>query len=98
MISAISRWLLTAEGPVQSLASIRGICGRQSGIETGFSPAHCGFPRQYHSSSVLLSVTYHRPHKILVIYSGIKQKIKKFTLYHAMTSQKWDLGRALLFL
>jgi hypothetical protein len=41
---AVGRRPLTAEAGVDALVSPCGICGGQSGTETGFSPSSLGFP------------------------------------------------------
>jgi hypothetical protein len=44
MAQAVSRRPLTAEARVSSRVNLCGICGRQSGIGTGFSPSSSVFP------------------------------------------------------
>jgi hypothetical protein len=54
MDQAVSRWSLTAEDWVQSRVGSCGICGGQSGIETGFSQSTSVFPCQFHSTGAPL--------------------------------------------
>jgi len=51
MAQAVSCWSLTAESQVQSQASPDGICGAQSGIETGISQSTLVFPRHCYSTN-----------------------------------------------
>jgi hypothetical protein len=64
-----SRRPLTTEGRVQSQVSLCEICGRQSGIKTGFSPntSSYAFPQYL--------PTMHRTHLHLKYYSHQKDKL-----------------------
>jgi hypothetical protein len=53
MAQVVSRWPLTAEARVHARFNPCGICGKQSGIGTGFSPISSVFPCQHHSTVVL---------------------------------------------
>jgi hypothetical protein len=50
MAQVVSRRPLTVKAQVRARVNTRGICGVQSGTETGFSPI---FPCQYHSTGAL---------------------------------------------
>jgi hypothetical protein len=50
MAQVVSRRPFTAEARVRARVNPRGICGGQSGTETGFSPNSSVFPCQYHST------------------------------------------------
>jgi len=52
MPHAVSRRTVTTEDVFQSEVSICEICGRPSGIGTGFSPSISVLPRQYHYNSL----------------------------------------------
>jgi hypothetical protein len=52
-IQVVSRRPLIAEVGVRSRVNPCGICGGQSGTETGFSPSTSVFPCQYHSTVAL---------------------------------------------
>jgi hypothetical protein len=54
MIQAVSRRPITAEAWVRSRVSQCGICGGQSGNETGFSPSTSVFPCQFYSTGAPL--------------------------------------------
>jgi hypothetical protein len=53
MAQAVSRRPLTVEARVPAWVNLCGICGGQSGSETGFSPSSSVFPCQYHSTVAL---------------------------------------------
>jgi hypothetical protein len=53
MAQVVSNRPLTAESWVRALVNACGICGGESGIETGFSPSSSVLPCQYHSTVVL---------------------------------------------
>jgi hypothetical protein len=47
MAQVVSHWSLIAEARVRARVNSSGICGRQSGTGTGFSPSSSLFPCQY---------------------------------------------------
>jgi hypothetical protein len=53
MAQVISRWLLTAEARVYARVNPCGICGKQSGIGTSFSPSSSVLPCQHYSTVAL---------------------------------------------
>jgi hypothetical protein len=50
MAQVVSRRPLTVEARVRARVNPCGICGKQIGTGTGFSPSSSGFPCQYHST------------------------------------------------
>jgi hypothetical protein len=59
MTQAVSRRLLAMEARVRIQVSQCGICGGQSGTETGFSPSPSILPCQYYSTAVRYSLVCH---------------------------------------
>jgi len=53
MAGAFSRWHVTAQARVRSLASQCEVCFGSSGNDTGFSLCTSLFPYQYHSTNIL---------------------------------------------
>jgi hypothetical protein len=53
MAQAVSRRPVTAEARVRAPVTPRGVCGRQSGVGTGFPPSSLVFSCQYHSTVAL---------------------------------------------
>jgi hypothetical protein len=53
---AVSNWILTAEDRLRAQVGPCGICGRQSGTGTGFSPGPSVFPCQYHPTAAPYSL------------------------------------------
>jgi hypothetical protein len=69
MTQAVSRRPLPAEARVRSRVGPCGICGGQSGTETGFSPSTSVFPCQFHSTDAPLKwksrkKPHHLHHKV----------------------------------
>jgi hypothetical protein len=72
MAHAVSCRRPTAEARVRSRLSPCGICGRQSGTGTGFSPSSSGFPCQFHSTGAPL---LGKGQKIIIIFiTGLHNK------------------------
>jgi hypothetical protein len=53
MAQVVSRRSLTAEAQVSARVNLCGVCGRQSGTGTGFSPSSSVFSCQHHSTVAL---------------------------------------------
>jgi hypothetical protein len=68
MVQAVSRRPLTVEDRVRSWVSPYGICGGQSGTETGFSPNTSVFPCQFHST-----VLHYLKKKLIIFRSSSSQ-------------------------
>jgi hypothetical protein len=64
---------LLAEARVRSRVSPCGICGRQSGTGTGFSPSTLVFPCQFHSTGALL---HGKRKKLPIFITGLQIKLK----------------------
>ena len=62
MAQAASRRPLTAEARVRSLVRPCGVCGRQSGTRTGFSPSTSVFPCRIYSTGASLNGKKHKQH------------------------------------
>jgi hypothetical protein len=72
MAQAVSRRPVTAEDRVRSWVSPCGICGRQSGTGTRFSPSVSVFPCQFHSTGAPL---LGKGQKIIIIFiTGLHNK------------------------
>jgi len=67
MVYAVSCRLLTAEIWFQSLTSVHGICGGQSGTGTGFSLGTSVFSCQCHSENAPYSFLCHKSNIILAV-------------------------------
>jgi hypothetical protein len=50
MAQALSHWSVTAKARVRARVSSCGICGGQSGSDTGFCPSSSVFPYGFHST------------------------------------------------
>lgn len=75
------RWRFTAEIPFRSQDSLCGVCGAQSGTETGCSHSSWVFPCQSHSTIAPHSFMYYLSYIILSIDSMI------FDLFGISSSQ-----------
>jgi hypothetical protein len=71
MAQAISRRPLTAEARFRSRVSPCGICGGQSGTETGFSPSTSVFLCQFHSTGAPLQG---KTKKLMIFITGLHNK------------------------
>jgi hypothetical protein len=71
MAQAVSRRHLTAEARVRFRVSLCGICGGQSGTETGFSPGTSVFPCQFHSTGAPLDG---KTKKLIIFITGLHNK------------------------
>jgi hypothetical protein len=72
MAQAVSRRPLTTEARVRSPVSPCGICGGQSGTETGFSPSTSVFPCQFHSTAAPLQGKTKK--KLIIFITGLHNK------------------------
>jgi hypothetical protein len=72
MAQAVSRWPLTAEARFRSRVSPCGICGRQSGTGTGFSPSTSIFPCQFLSTGAPLHGKTKK--KLIIFITGLHNK------------------------
>jgi hypothetical protein len=106
MAQAVSRRSLTAEARIQSRVSPCGICGGQSGTETGFSRSTLVFPCQFHSTGRPL---HGKTKKLIIFITGLHNKLqgcgasvasaagpfKKKAIILLLTNSKYRYGRAM---
>jgi hypothetical protein len=75
IVQAVSRWRLTAVTHVPTQVSKCGICGGQSGNESGFlTEAYFDLPCQHHSTDASYSFIYQWRHR-LITFGGRGESI-----------------------